>query len=162
MSIVDQGALKFNHRGRLAPGQVIYLLPMLLAGAFLFLLGVSLLIVIVVFLGYAFTAQPIKGNVGVAVIGDSCIAVPFLFLTIVGIVICRKQIIDLLFGQVSQVEGVGGRSSSSGTGSRGTHYGVLWYGVGNESFQIPFRGTWNSLPKDVPVRAYYTRAVKHW
>jgi hypothetical protein len=142
MSIVDQGALKFNRQGRLAPGQVLYLLPMLIGGAVLFIMGASTAF----FLIYAIITHAMKGSTVAGDIFGSAFALLFIWL---GFMIGGKQFLDLLLGQVNEIEGVGRNDLDPRKGG-------AWYGVGKESFQISNPGTWNALPMGSLVRAYYT------
>ncbi len=152
MSIVDQGALKFNQQGRLAPNQLFRLLPLILAGAILFLLAALFIVLIIVSAAQAHYAIGAIAGAGITFGG---LALLFMWL---GYVVGGGSLLDLLFGQVSQVEGVSRKDKINDVSYASTRRsgGVIYsYSVGKESFQL-FRRTYDQLPKGIPVRAYYT------
>ncbi len=146
MSIVDQGALEFNRQGRLAPGQVTYLLLMILVGTMFFIIGAIVAMILIM----AIIAHAMTGSAVIGIIFDSAFALLFVWL---GYVIGGEQFLDLLFAQVSQVEGRGAEDTTIASGRYGGL--VYWYSVGKESFQVS-RRTVHQAPRGVPVRAYYT------
>ncbi len=147
MDSLNQGALTYNRQGRLAPAQMVRLLPLTLVGVLLFLIGAGLAAGLV----YGLIPQTFQGNVAVGVIMGGIFALlPIWF----GYKVGGKPLLDLLFGRVVHVEG-GSSKDSTFVGSAL----VYWFYVGKESFQV-YQGTYNKLPGRGSVRAYYTPRSK--
>jgi hypothetical protein len=147
--VVNQSALGSNREGRLAPTQFFNLLPYILIGMFLFLLGAGLAY------GAFFTIFNLLVNhvmqngtiIGILLFGGLAIMlIRFAWSA------SRKTIIDLVSGKVVSIDGPTRKYTEAGSRSGR----VLYYSVGTLSFQIPSSGTWEALPEGSVVRAYYT------
>jgi len=150
--VLNQGALSTNRQGRLTLFQYIGLVPLILIGGIVFLIAIGIS-------GWS-TYNNIHNTLTNQLI-TMVIVVPIsLSLIYLAYMIGGKQLIDLIAGKVSQVEGRGTKSSSAGSGERGSTQRNLWYSVGKINFQIAFYGKWKALPGETMVRAYYTPLSK--
>ena len=144
-NILDPRSLDSNRKGRLTLLQAIKLMGWVLFGAFPFLLG----LVMFGWFIYSLIAHTFKGSIILGAIFNVGFAVGLMWM---GYLIGGKLLIDMLLGQVRQIEGSGMKYSASSTGSRGAN---LYYSVGKLKFHIPSRGTYQALHDANVVRAYY-------
>ncbi|MEP7136036.1 MAG: hypothetical protein ABI904_13990 [Chloroflexota bacterium] len=148
--IPNLDALDANEQGRLTLAQAIGLIPMIVIGAILFLVGAFISGGII----YGLISHTFKGSLLAAVIvGGSTSLALFWVAYMVG----GTRLIDIVLGQVRHIDGQGVRYT--GRGSRGGGV-IYYYGVGKQDFQIISGKTWRALPESVMVRGYYTPLSK--
>lgn len=146
-NILNPGALETNRKGRLTLLQAIGLMGWVLFGAFPFLSGVAM------FGWFIFSLIAHKFNDVGSIILGAIFNVGFAAgLMWMGYLIGGKLLIDMLLGQVRQIEGSGMKYSASSMGSGGAS---LYYSVGQLKFQIPSHRTYKALHDANAVRAYY-------
>jgi len=146
--VLNQGALSANRSGRLALSQALGMVPLMVVGAILFLIGAGMSGGII----YSMIVGTFKGGVmGVifALIFGGGMSV---FLFWLGYILGGKRLIDILLGQVRTVEGRVIKFVEPG--SRGGR--ILYFSVDKDNFQIATYGAWKKLPLDGSmVRGYY-------
>ncbi len=143
--ILNPGALDANRKGRLTLLQVIGLVPWVLFGAFVFAPGAGM----IGWFFYSVITGTFDGNILLGLIFNIGFAAILIWF---GYIIGGKLLIDMIFGQVRQIEGQGIKFSSAGGTSGGKSY---YYSVGKTNFQIPSYGTYKHLHDANVVRAYY-------
>jgi hypothetical protein len=146
-SILDPRALDANRKGRLTLLQAIGQMGWVLFGAFPFLSGAAMFGWFI----YSLIAHRFHdlGSMILGAIFNVGFAAGLMWL---GYLIGGKLLIDMLIGQVRQIEGSGMKYSASGRGSGGK---VFYYSVGELDFQIASYGTYKALHDAKVVRAYY-------
>jgi hypothetical protein len=146
-NILAPRALDANRKGRLTLLQAIGLMGWVLFGAFPFLSGVAMFGAFI----YSLIAHKFNdiGSIILGAIFNVGFAAGFMWM---GYLIGGKLLIDMLLGQVRQIEGSGMKYSASSIGSQGA---TLYYSVGQLKFQIPSYGTYKALHDAKVVRAYY-------
>lgn len=144
-NILDPRSLDSNRKGRLTLLQAIKLMGWVLFGAFPFLLGLAMFGWFI----YSLIAHTFNGSIILGAIFNVGFAVGLMWM---GYLIGGKLLIDMLLGQVRQIEGSGMKYSASSTGSRGTN---LYYTVGQLKFQIPSYENYKALHDANVARAYY-------
>ncbi len=146
-NILVPKALDANRKGRLTLLQAVGLMGWVLFGTFPFLAGVAM------FGAFIYSLITHKFNDIGSIILGAIFNVGFAAgLMWMGYLIGGRLLIDMLFGQVRQIEGVGMKYSGSGGSGRGK---VYYYSVGQMNFQIPSYGTYKSLHNANVVLAYY-------
>lgn len=145
-NILVPRALDANRKGRLTLLQAIGLMGWVLFGAFPFLAGVVMFGWFIYSL-FAHTVNDI-GNLIFGAIFNVGFAAGLMWM---GYLIGGKLLIDMLLGQVRQIEGSGMKYSSTSS-SKGRS---LYYSVNELDFQIPSYGTYKALHDANRVRAYY-------